>query len=287
MKLIKKGLLDSWQGLPIYGLQHEGIPPGGAMDTFSLQIANALVGNDVYDKALEMHFPAGVYQFETSTLIAICGANFTACVDNVEVPMNQPIKVPPGAILSCKKPVSGQRVYVAARALQDEQVSRVKILPWSMSPENVFTDEPIRILCGREWEQIKACSQQLVLSKTFAISPTSNRMGYQLIQEPLKIKSAPTLLSSAVNAGTIQLLPSGQLVVLMAGHQTTGGYPRLAHVISADIPRLAQKGPGDSLRFTLTDSMTAEYEWILVQNYLQQVRNVCALKLRQHRFDHH
>ena len=287
MKLIKKGLLDTWQGLPIYGLQHEGIPPGGAMDTFSLQIANALVGNDVYDKALEMHFPAGVYQFETSTLIAICGANFTACVDNVEVPMNQPIKVPPGAILSCKKPVSGQRVYVAARALQDEQVSRVKILPWSMNPENVFTDEPIRILFGREWEQIKACSQQLVLSKSFAISATSNRMGYQLIQEPLKTLAKENMLSSAVTAGTIQLLPSGQLVVLMAGHQTTGGYPRIAHVISADLPRLAQKGAGDSLRFTLTDAVTAEYEWILQQNYLQQVRNVCALKLRQHRFDHH
>ena len=287
MKLIKKGLLDTWQGLPIYGLQHEGIPPGGAMDTFSLQIANALVGNDVYDKALEMHFPAGVYQFETSTLIAICGANFTACVDNVEVPMNQPIKVPPGAILSCKKPVSGQRVYVAARVLQDEQVSRVKVLPWSMNPENVFTDEPIRILCGREWDQIKACSQQLVLSKSFAISPTSNRMGYQLIQEPLKTLASQILLSSAVTAGTIQLLPSGQLVVLMAGHQTTGGYPRLAHVISADLPRLAQKGAGDSLRFTLTDAVTAEYEWILQQNYLQQVRNVCTLKLRQHRFDHH
>jgi antagonist of KipI len=287
MKLIKKGLLDTWQGLPIYGLQHEGIPPGGAMDTFSLQIANALVGNDVYDKALEMHFPAGVYQFETSTLIAICGANFTACVDNVEVPMNQPIKVPPGAILSCKKPVSGQRIYVATRELKDEQVSRLKILPWSMNPENVFTDEPIRILCGREWEQIKACSQQLVLSKSFAISPTSNRMGYQLMQEPLKTLAKENLLSSAVTAGTIQLLPSGQLVVLMAGHQTTGGYPRLAHVISADLPRLAQKGPGDSLRFTLTDPTTAEYEWILEQNYLQQVRNVCSLKLSQHRFDHH
>ena len=287
MKLIKKGLLDTWQGLPIYGLQHEGIPPGGAMDTFSLQIANALVGNDVYDKALEMHFPAGVYQFETSTLIAICGANFTACVDNVEVPMNQPIKVPPGAILSCKKPVSGQRIYVATRELKDEQVSRLKILPWSMNPENVFTDEPIRILCGREWEQIKACSQQLVLSKSFAISPTSNRMGYQLMQEPLKTLAKENLLSSAVTAGTIQLLPSGQLVLLMAGHQTTGGYPRLAHVISADLPRLAQKGPGDSLRFTLTDPTTAEYEWILEQNYLQQVRNVCSLKLSQHRFDHH
>ncbi|MHA8094339.1 biotin-dependent carboxyltransferase family protein [Aquirufa lenticrescens] len=287
MKLIKKGLLDTWQGLPSFGLQHEGIPPGGAMDTFSLQIANALVGNDLYDKVLEMHFPTGVYQFETSTLLAICGADFTACVDNVEVPMNQPIKVPPGAILSCKKPVSGQRVYVATRTLQDEQVSRVKILPWSMNPENVFTDEPIRILCGREWEQIKACSQQLILSKSFAISPTSNRMGYQLIQEPLKTLASQNLLSSAVTAGTIQLLPSGQLVVLMAGHQTTGGYPRLAHVISADLPRLAQKGPGDSLRFTLTDSMTAEYEWILMQNYLQQVRNVCALKLSQHRFDHH
>jgi antagonist of KipI len=112
-------------------------------------------------------------------------------------------------------------------------------------------------------------------------------MGYQLVQEPLKTVSATSMLSSAVTSGTIQLLPSGQLVVLMAGHQTTGGYPRLAHVISADLPRLAQKGPGDNLRFTLTDSMTAEYEWILQQNYLQQVRNVCALKLDQHRFDHH
>ena len=257
------------------------------MDTFSLQIANALVGNDLYDKALEMHFPAGVYQFETSTLLAICGADFSACVDNVEVPLNQPIKVPPGAILSFAKPVSGQRVYVATRTLSDEQVSRVKILPWSMNPENVFTDEPIRILCGREWDQIKACSQQLLLSKPFGISPTSNRMGYQLAQEPLKILTSQNILSSAVTAGTIQLLPSGQLIVLMAGHQTTGGYPRLAHVISADLPRLAQKGPGDSLRFTLTDPTTAEYEWILEQNYLQQVRNVCALKLSQHRFDHH
>jgi antagonist of KipI len=286
MKTIKKGLLDSWQSLPIYGLQHEGIPPGGAMDTFSLQIANALVGNDVYDKALEMHFPAGVYQFETSTLLAVCGADFTACIDHVEVPMNQPMKVPPGAILSCKKPVSGKRVYVATRKLKDEQVARVKIMPWSMNPENVFTDEPIRILFGREWEYLKACSQQQLLSKEFGISATSNRMGYQLVQEPLKTLPASTLLSSAVTAGTIQLLPSGQLVVLMAGHQTAGGYPRVAHVISADLPRLAQKGPGDRLRFSLTDHMTAEYEGILVQNYLQQVRNVCALKLNQHRIDH-
>jgi antagonist of KipI len=287
MKLIKKGLLDTWLSLPIYGLQHEGIPPGGAMDTFSLQIANALVGNDLYDKALEMHFPAGVYQFETSTLLAICGADFSACVDNVEVPMNQPIKVPAGAIFSCKKPVSGQRVYVATRELKDEQVSRTKIMPWSMAPENVLNNDPIRILCGREWDHLKACSQQTLLSKDFAISEISNRMGYQLVREPLKTVCEAVMLSTAVTAGTIQLLPSGQLVVLMAAHQTTGGYPRLAHVISADLPRLAQKGPGDSLRFTLTDPTTAEYEWILEQNYLQQVRNVCALKLSQHRFDHH
>jgi antagonist of KipI len=286
MKLIKRGLLDSWQSLPIYGLQHEGIPPGGAMDTFSLQLANALVGNDVYDKALEMHFPAGVYQFEKSTLIAICGADFKFCIDNVEVPMNQPIKVPAGAIISCKKPVSGRRVYLAARELKDEQVSRVKIMPWSMGPEDAPSQDPIRILCGREWDHLKACSQQLILSKDFAISATSNRMGYQLVQEPLKTVARTTMLSSAVTAGTIQLLPSGQLVVLMAAHQTTGGYPRIGQVISADLPRLAQMGPGDSVRFTLTDAVTAEYEWILQQNYLQQVRNVCALKLGQHRFDH-
>jgi antagonist of KipI len=257
------------------------------MDTFSLHLANALVGNDLYDKVLEMHFPAGAYEFETSTLLAICGADFSACLDGVPVPMNQPIKVPTGAVLTCKKPVTGMRVYIATRELKDEQVSRTKIMPWSMGPENTPDKEPIRILCGREWDHIKACSQQTLLSKDFAISGTSNRMGYQLIQAPLKMISTGVLLSSAVTAGTIQLLPSGQLVVLMAAHQTTGGYPRVAHVISADLPRLAQMGPGESLRFTLTDPMTAEYEWIFQQNYLQQVRNVCALKLSQHRFDHH
>jgi antagonist of KipI len=256
------------------------------MDTFSLQLANAIVGNDVYDKALEMHFPAGVFQFETSTLIAVCGADFTACIDNVEVPMNQPIKVPPGAIISCKKPVSGKRVYMATKELKDEKVSRVKIMPWSMGPEDAPSYDPIRILCGREWDHLKACSQQLILSKDFAISATSNRMGYQLVQEPMKTVSSATMLSSAVTAGTIQLLPSGQLVVLMAAHQTTGGYPRIGHVISADLPRLAQMGPGDCVRFTMTDAMTAEYEWILQQNYLKQVRNVCALKLDQHRINH-
>lgn len=287
MKNTKKGLFDSLQSLPIFGLQHQGIPPGGGMDTFSLQLANALVGNDLYDKVLEMHFPAGVYEFETSTLVAICGADFSAHLDEVSVPLNQPIKVPPGTILSCKKPVSGMRVYVATRELKDEQVSRIKIMPWSMAPENVLSNDPIRILCGREWDHLKACSQQTLLSKDFAISAISNRMGYQLIQTPLKTASTTPLLSSAVTAGTIQLLPSGQLVVLMAAHQTTGGYPRVAHVISADLPRLAQMGPKESLRFTLTDPMTAEYEWIFQQNYLQQVRNVCALKLSQHRFDHH
>jgi len=287
MKNVKKGLFDSLQSLPSFGLQHQGIPPGGAMDTVSLQLANALVGNDLYDKVLEMHFPAGVYEFETSTLLAICGADFSACLDDVPVPMNQPIKVPAGAVLTCKKPVSGMRVYVATRELKDEQVSRTKIMPWSMGSENEPDKEPIRILCGREWDHIKACSQQTLLSKDFAISATSNRMGYQLVQAPLKMVSTGAMLSSAVTAGTIQLLPSGQLVVLMAAHQTTGGYPRVAHVISADLPRLAQMGPGESLRFTLTDPMTAEYEWIFQQNYLQQVRNVCALKLSQHRFDHH
>ena len=89
------------------------------------------------------------------------------------------------------------------------------------------------------------------------------------------------MISSAVSFGTVQLLPDGQLIVLMADHQTTGGYPRLAHVISAHHSRLAQMKPGDQFNFRFTDQQTAEELFIKQQQHLLQLQNACKFKLEQ------
>ena len=90
------------------------------------------------------------------------------------------------------------------------------------------------------------------------------------------------MISSGVNFGTIQLLPGGQLIVLMADHQTTGGYPRVAHVITAHHHKLAQMKPGDMIRFRFTDMPTAENLLIKQQQHLLQLQNACNFRLQQY-----
>ena len=83
-------------------------------------------------------------------------------------------------------------------------------------------------------------------------------MGFRLTGEPLYLIDKIELVSAAVDFGTIQLLPAGQMIILMADHQTTGGYPRLAHIVSVDLPILAQLGAGDKINFQIISLEEAE-----------------------------
>jgi len=109
----------------------------------------------------------------------------------------------------------------------------------------------------------------------------SDRMGYRLQGNNLVCTDKTERISAAVTKGSIQLLPDGQLILLMADHQTTGGYPVIAHAISADIPSLAQMQPGSSLQFQLVDVATAEELYMQQQQYLQQLQQQCNLQLNQ------
>ena len=106
-------------------------------------------------------------------------------------------------------------------------------------------------------------------------------MGYRLYGEKLVAEKNEQLISSAVDFGTIQLLPNGQLIILMADHQTTGGYPRLAHVSSTSLPSLAQLKPGDEIQFRFISLQQAEEDLIQQQKYLEQLRNACKLKIEK------
>jgi antagonist of KipI len=156
----------------------------------------------------------------------------------------------------------------------------LEILPWKI--ENYWRDnhdEKILILAGHEWEQLTDESKEKFLSQAFTITNQSDRMGYRLKGELLSTLTHEEVISSAVSFGTVQLLPDGQLIVLMADHQTTGGYPRVAHVISAHHSRLAQMKPGEHIRFQFTDQQTAEDFFNKQQQHLLQLQNACKFKL--------
>jgi antagonist of KipI len=161
-------------------------------------------------------------------------------------------------------------------------IKEFEVLPWKADDDwgNSNTEE-ILVLPGNEWTRLNDQSKEKFFEQVFLITTHSDRMGYHLKGESLSTLSNEEVVSSAVNFGTVQLLPDGQLIVLMADHQTTGGYPRLAHVISAHHSRLAQMKPGDQFSFRFTDQQTAEELFIKQRQYLLQLQNACKFKLEQ------
>lgn len=316
--VIKPGIQTTIQDAGRIGFQHLGINPGGAMDLRAMQTANALVHNPSDEAVLEFYFPAPVLRFNAGTFIALSGADFKASVNGTNLPVDHPIFIPAGSVLQFNRKEKGQLGYMAiqggleltewlnsystnlkavaggyeGRALRagDELMlnthpksirssTECSVLPWKAFTASFYSNNPFRFIPGKEFGLLSEISRQRFTGEGFTILPQSDRMGYRLQGPGLELTGAGEMISSAVTRGTIQLLPNGQCIVLMADHQTTGGYPRIGHIISADIPGLAQKGIGEQLHFTPTDLETAENLLVLQEQHLQQLKNACILQL--------
>jgi antagonist of KipI len=136
----------------------------------------------------------------------------------------------------------------------------------------------VRILQGGEFELLTAKSERTFLSDGFTFTNACDRMGYRLSGTPLHLRREHQMVSSAVTFGTIQLLPDGEMIILMADHQTSGGYPRIGNVISADLPILAQCGPGDGVSFAMTSIEEAERLTLRLESELNFLRVGCRLR---------
>ncbi|TVT39038.1 biotin-dependent carboxyltransferase family protein [Hymenobacter setariae] len=137
----------------------------------------------------------------------------------------------------------------------------------------------IRAVRGPEYEQFTEASQRAFWHEPFVITPAADRMGYRLQGPALTRDTAPELLSSAVTFGTMQVPPGGQPIVLLADAQTTGGYPRLAQVITADFGALAQAAPGQALRFQEVSLAEAQALYLAQERRLQELRQAIEWKL--------
>jgi antagonist of KipI len=318
LKIIRAGLLDTIQDLGRYGHQHQGINPGGAMDRFSAVLANALLGKKLASPVIELHFPAAQFSFQQAAIICITGANFTPMINDKEVQLHQPIIIGDNNILRFNKWRSGSRCYLSIfqnftldkwlnsystnlkaeaggykgrRLLKDDALeleSTINLnttkdfetLPWQYHVDETNSNE-MEFIIGNEWRWLTTKSQAAFLNNEYTITPASDRMGYKLTGEALEQSIKESLVSSAVNFGTVQLLPNGQLIILMADHQTTGGYPRIAHIITTHLPKLAQMNASDKVKFIMTDIASAEEKLVAQHNYLLHLQNTCNLKMKK------
>lgn len=305
--ILKGGLLDTLQDQGRWGYASWGVNTGGAADTFAASTANLLLGNPLDEGVLEMHFPALQLRFEKETWFALSGANFSPALNGFEIPLNRPVQAYANDVLVFRKHQWGARCYLAIQdglggsqwlgsrstqlklpdlGLLGRKLKEGDQIPYAGLSSKLFQKGPnqwfasieknyenlneLRVLPGREWDWLDASTQNQILLEEFRILPQSDRMGYRLSASAVAPSFKKEMISTGVRFGTVQLLPSGQLIVLMADHQTTGGYPRLVEVITADLSKLAQLKQGDCFRFKMIDGETAEDLFFKQQQLLKK-----------------
>ncbi|HEU5290413.1 MAG TPA: biotin-dependent carboxyltransferase family protein [Cyclobacteriaceae bacterium] len=316
VEVIKAGIADTFQDGGRFGHQHLGINPGGAMDLNTMQVVNALVGNELNEAVLELCFPASVLYFKKSALIALSGANFSAELNGKSIPINQSITVSAGSELKFTKVEKGVFCYLAihggfslspwlnscstntkakagglkGRSLQRgdliefkkniSAVQEVKILPWRANVFDFYSNSTnIQFLRGPEFNWLDESSKERLMKESFAITSLRDRMGYRLKGRELNRKNEE-LISTTATFGTVQLLPDGQLIILMADHQTTGGYPRIAQVIAADRSKLVQTSVGEDIFFCEVSLQEAEDLLLVQRKILKQIQVTCQVRLK-------
>lgn len=293
--VLKPGVFSIFQDNGRTGFRSYGVPLSGALDVLSHNIANALVGNAKNSATIECTMGGLSIQFNKKTHIAVTGAGI-AFVNGELIELNHSHSVKPTDILEVRFNNQGLRTYIA---VQGGFVSKVIMNSRSASPKITIGSvlkkgmvlrfenenqpikkmdkleltifEPhkiIRVIEGHEINWVKEDSVRQFYSQQYVISNRCDRMGYHLQGEPLWLDNTNELISTAVTKGTIQLTPSGQIIVLMNDCQTTGGYPRIGQVAAVDLPVLAQLKPSETIDFKKISFSEAEKLYVTQQKII-------------------
>ena len=276
IEVFHQGIYLSIQDLGRKGMSSFGISRGGAMDFHSFSLANSIVGNHQNDACLEVTFGGGKFRFKNETHICLTGADFNPMINGNSVEMNRPIQMREGDMLSFGKRKYGVYTYIGIKGgLLSEKIlnsrSQFKHITAkfrlgkgdktpikdcnesiisNFQPDEIDLFEGNRMDCfpGPEFHLLND-DQKRQLIKPFRLSKSCNRIGVVLEEEIPN--DFPQQLSSGVIPGTVQLTPSGKLIVLMRDCQTTGGYPRILQLDDFSVNKLSQKFTDDYIRFSL------------------------------------
>jgi antagonist of KipI len=290
LHVVRPGMLTSIQDAGRWGWQARGVSVAGPMDPWAHRLANALVGNSAMAATLEVTLTGPELECEDQRVLAVTGADFDMALDDRAVQMNTAFVAPPGSRLRFGGRRRGARAYVAigggivvppvlgSRAthvlghmggvagrpvragdrLPLGPPSPIPSLSQTATTPFESTDGParVRVVPGPHSERFDDEALDRLQSAPYVVEPASDRMGFRL--RGLTIYAAPgEMISDAVPLGALQVPPSGQPILLMADRQTTGGYPIVATVISADVGVAGQLGPGDAVSFAVCSRQDA------------------------------
>lgn len=301
MRVIHAGLSTTVQDLGRYGFAHLGISPCGAADAISFRLANLIVGNEENAPAMEMTLQGATLEFDRNTIVAITGATCDCKIGNYRIPAYAAVEVPAGGSLSCGNTKDGARTYLAisggivvprvmgsastdlrgrfggydGRPLKNGDLLRSG-KPSGTPPRRLRPDaqeerrrnRSIRVTRGpqRDWFADEAIAR--FQTSSYRVSEQADRAGLRLYGDPLPLRERRQLLTDGVPLGAVQVPQDGQPIVLFVDQQTTGGYPKIANVIAADIHRIGQLRPRDEVRFEevsfgqAVDALRKQEEWL-------------------------
>lgn len=279
VRVLNAGFYTTVQDVGRFGYGQYGVPISGVMDRYSASVANMLLGNEEYEAVLEMTMVGAILQFQNPTYICLSGANMSPKLNNVSIGLNKVFRVSAGDNLSFGKLLSGFRCYLAVLGgfktptilgsksmyqgithqyvvlkndLLDVALNNSFLIDKNASVkvnDKSFESGNIEVYKGPEFEYLSQEQQMMLSHGEFTISKNNNRMAYQL-SESFQNTLNP-IITSSVLPGTVQLTPSGTLIILMRDCQTTGGYPRILQLKESAINVLAQKFTGHAIRFKL------------------------------------
>lgn len=294
IEIITPGILTTVQDFGRVGVMKNGFTQNGAMDRYSMTVANRLCGNCDSAPVLEMTVLGVTARFTQDTVVCVSGADFGAKINDKPIKRNKAYKINNGDILSMGTAKSGMRAYLAVaggivgeyvfgsastnlkfafgghfgKKLQSGDVLSIgtgafplgDIDKWEIPESEYSKDAQLRVVLGPQNEMFTDEDIRLFLSQEYEVTAQSDRMGIRLSGEPLKSKNGMDIISDGIVFGSVQVPNSGEPIILMADHQTTGGYAKIATVISVDLPRASQLSAGNTVRFKSVTVEEAEQE---------------------------
>jgi biotin-dependent carboxylase-like uncharacterized protein len=286
MEIKAAGLLTTVQDLGRFGFARYGVAPSGALDSVAMRIANLLVDNPEEEAVLEITLPGFCATVLTDAVIAVTGADLGWRQNDRPLGMWQSHRFHRGEVIACRELYAGCRAYLSVGGgwvVPDVMGSKSTNLSsgfggfdgrslekgdvlWSSSPQHHFgaggrrfdlTAVPayhgyweLRVVLGPQNDDFSATTQDLFLNSVFRVAPHSDRAGIRLLGASIKAKEglAESILSEGVVAGAVQVPGDGRPIILL-GETASGGYRKIATVITADLHLLGQVLPGDRIRF--------------------------------------
>ena len=274
IKFISKGLYTTIQDDGRFGYSNIGVPSSGYMDRESAQTANLIIDNPINNPVIEATLIGPTIKFEKSTFICITGSDFNPMLNESRISLYTPVKVNKGDILKINNSSIGSRCYISIKGgIKVDKVLGSKSYYPQISDSSIIekgdefkfetnNSEPnyklinqkfelnknLKVFKGPEFNFLNKGSINKIIDQEFSIG-INNRMAYNLKE---KIQAGtPSIISSPVIPGTVQLTPSGQMIILHRDCQTTGGYPRILQLDEKSLNNLAQLRIGDKIKFEI------------------------------------